>query len=364
MPLYTCARTASSCASSRTFITSDPLTAAYAPRDETRARRRPRPTQFDRARMPPAVWEDRLRPAVLSILREPLAPRDAHSVMSLYTAVYSYCTEVSAVEAPFSQAGANVRGGDLYECLRGELMAFFAAIGAQLVSVPDETLLAHFIRAWESCLRSGRLLDFVFRYLNAHLIEMWQESASSGVVVTTAASSGGGAHAGGSLRPASTSSGAATAAATAAAVAPAVSLPVRMLVIYAWREKVFSCVRDRVQRLVLAQIVGYRMGDTVDVSSVRAVVDALVSMGLHTLDLYRIVIEEPVLSHAARYYAMLAQEIASMNSSHAFAARVLELLVREQQLARLLLHIESEDKVRRCARAVHARGAHALKRGR
>ncbi|EGS22030.1 ubiquitin-protein ligase-like protein [Thermochaetoides thermophila DSM 1495] len=235
---------------------------------------------------------------------------DLQTYMGIYTAVHNFCTSQKAAGFTLTtaavgaaQRGAHLVGEDLYRKLSDYLTEHLTALVQQSKTHTDEALLQFYIREWQRYTDAAKYIHHLFRYLNRHWVKREMDEGKKNVY------------------------------------------DVYTLHLVRWRDVLFAQVSEKVMDAVLKLVERQRLGETIEHSQIKAVVDSFVSLGLDegdssktTLEVYRYHFERPFLEATRQFYQKESKQFVAENSVVEYMKKAEARLREEEERVKLYLH--------------------------
>jgi len=240
--------------------------------------------------------------------------------MGLYTAIVDHLagTRVLTGFPPSvsKKRGYHLFGEDLYVCLDDCLRSHVQRIGKLLESCDDNAVLAIYVEQWIQYTTAARYNNHLFEFLNRHFVRREREEDKKHFY------------------------------------------PVYTLHLVRWKADLFTGTHERIMRLVLDLIEKHRNGASVDVSTLKSIIDSFVRIGVEepdlskpTLVVYKEYFEKPFLEATSNYYRNESSRFLVENSVFEYMKMVEARLQEEKKFCSLHLMKETEEVlIRTCER--------------
>jgi len=203
----------------------------------------------------------------------------------------------------YANSTAHLVGEDLYRKLSDYLTEHLAALVQQSKTHTDEALLQFYIREWQRYTDAAKYIHHLFRYLNRHWVKREMDEGKKNVY------------------------------------------DVYTLHLVRWRDVLFAQVSEKVMDAVLKLVERQRLGETIEHSQIKAVVDSFVSLGLDegdssktTLEVYRYHFERPFLEATRQFYQKESKQFVAENSVVEYMKKAEARLREEEERVKLYLH--------------------------
>ncbi|KAK1778538.1 Cullin [Copromyces sp. CBS 386.78] len=238
---------------------------------------------------------------------------DMSSYMGIYTAVHNFCTSQKASGGSSSpshhlpgigtQRGAHLLGEDLYKKLANYLTDHLTGLVSEAEAHKDEALLAFYIREWHRYTNAAKYIHHLFKYLNRHWVKREMDEGKKNIY------------------------------------------DVYTLHLVQWRDVLFQAVCKKVMDAVLKLVERQRLGETIEYTQIKQVVDSFVSLGLDegdnsktTLEVYRYHFEKPFLDATKVFYQNESKQFVAENSVVEYMKKAEARLAEEEERVRMYLH--------------------------
>ncbi|PQE31306.1 putative SCF complex member Cullin 1 protein [Rutstroemia sp. NJR-2017a WRK4] len=242
---------------------------------------------------------------------------DMQTYMGVYTqhlltvqrAVHNFCTSQKAVSQSGpgiiggAHRGAHLLGEDLYQNLIAYLTKYLKELVLASKTHTDEALLSFYIREWDRYTTAAKYINHLFRYLNRHWVKREMDEGKKNIY------------------------------------------DVYTLHLVQWRLTLFASVNEKVMDAVLKMVEKQRMGETIEHSQIKSIVDSFVSLGLDeadptksTLDVYRFNFEKPFLAATEAFYRAESKQFVAENSIVEYMKKAEARLDEEEERVRMYLH--------------------------
>ncbi|KAM3077157.1 ubiquitin ligase (cullin) of SCF [Clarireedia jacksonii] len=234
---------------------------------------------------------------------------DMQTYMGVYTAVHNFCTSQKAVSQAGpgtiggAHRGAHLLGEDLYQNLITYLTKYLKELVLASKTHTDEALLSFYIREWDRYTTAAKYINHLFRYLNRHWVKREMDEGKKNIY------------------------------------------DVYTLHLVQWRLTLFASVHEKVMDAVLKMVEKQRMGETIEHSQIKSIVDSFVSLGLDeadptksTLDVYRFNFEKPFLAATEAFYRAESKQFVAENSIVEYMKKAEARLDEEEERVRMYLH--------------------------
>lgn len=234
------------------------------------------------------------------------------SYMGIYTAVHNFCTSPKGsgsgsasghLPGIGAQRGAHLLGEDLYKKLANYLTDHLRELVTQAEAHKDEALLAFYIREWQRYTNAAKYVHHLFKYLNRHWVKREMEEGKKNIY------------------------------------------DVYTLHLVQWRDVLFQAVSKKVMDAVLKLVERQRLGETIEYTQIKQVVDSFVSLGMDegdntktTLDVYRFHFEKPFLEATKVFYQNESKQFVAENSVVEYMKKAEARLTEEEERVRMYLH--------------------------
>lgn len=169
----------------------------------------------------------------------------------------------------------------------------------------DEALLAFYIKQWNRYTIAAKYIHHLFRYLNRHWVKREMDEGKKHIY------------------------------------------DVYTLHLVQWRSVLFDKVSERVMASVLKLVEKQRLGETIEHSQIKQVVDSFVSLGLDdqdstktTLDVYRYHFERPFLEATKQFYTAESKQFVAENSVVEYMKKAEIRLDEEEERVKMYLHAD------------------------
>lgn len=169
----------------------------------------------------------------------------------------------------------------------------------------DEALLAFYIKQWNRYTIAAKYIHHLFRYLNRHWVKREMDEGKKHIY------------------------------------------DVYTLHLVQWRSVLFDKVSERVMAAVLKLVEKQRLGETIEHSQIKQVVDSFVSLGLDdqdstktTLDVYRYHFERPFLEATKQFYTAESKQFVAENSVVEYMKKAEIRLDEEEERVKMYLHAD------------------------
>ncbi|KAF4126866.1 cullin 1 [Geosmithia morbida] len=225
------------------------------------------------------------------------------------TAIHNFCTSQKAVGSSSgpamhtNQRGAHLLGEDLYRKLIEYLQAHLDGLVEESKFHTDEALLTFYIKQWNRYTTAAKYIHHLFRYLNRHWVKREIDEGKKSIY------------------------------------------DVYTLHLVQWRRVLFEKLSSKVMDAVLKLVEKQRMGETIEHSQIKQVVDSFVSLGLDesdssksTLDVYRFHFERPFLQATREFYQAESKQFVAENSVVEFMKKAEDRLAEEEERVGMYLH--------------------------
>lgn len=200
---------------------------------------------------------------------------------------------------------AHLLGEDLYKMLINYLNVRLEALYEESRSHTDEALLAFYIKQWNRHTIAAKYIHHLFRYLNRHWVKREMDEGKKHIY------------------------------------------DVYTLHLVQWRTVLFGKVSERVMNAVLKLVEKQRLGETIEHSQIKQVVDSFVSLGLDdadpsksTLDVYRFHFERPFLAATKAFYLAESRQFVADNSVVEYMKKAESRLDEEEERVKMYLHAD------------------------
>lgn len=237
---------------------------------------------------------------------------DMQTYMGIYTAIHNFCTSQKAVGFNPQQnmhtgahRGAHLLGEEIYKKLIEYLTAHLEQLVEESNSHQDEALLAFYIKQWNRYTIAAKYIHHLFRYLNRHWVKREMDEGKKHIY------------------------------------------DVYTLHLVQWRSVLFDKVSERVMASVLKLVEKQRLGETIEHSQIKQVVDSFVSLGLDdqdstktTLDVYRYHFERPFLEATKQFYTAESKQFVAENSVVEYMKKAEIRLDEEEERVKMYLHAD------------------------
>ncbi|ESA43090.1 hypothetical protein GE21DRAFT_6732 [Neurospora crassa] len=238
---------------------------------------------------------------------------DMSSYMGIYTAVHNFCTSQKANGGSSSpsnhlpgigaQRGAHLLGEDLYKKLANYLTDHLKHLVSEAEAHKDEALLAFYIREWQRYTNAAKYIHHLFKYLNRHWVKREMDEGKKNIY------------------------------------------DVYTLHLVQWRDVLFQAVSKKVMDAVLKLVERQRLGETIEYTQIKQVVDSFVSLGMDegdntktTLEVYRYHFERPFLEATKVFYQNESKQFVAENSVVEYMKKAEARLAEEEERVRMYLH--------------------------
>ncbi|KAK3954045.1 Cullin [Pseudoneurospora amorphoporcata] len=238
---------------------------------------------------------------------------DMSSYMGIYTAVHNFCTSQKAsggssspshhLPGIMSQRGAHLLGEDLYKKLANYLTDHLTGLVSEAEAHKDEALLAFYIREWHRYTNAAKYIHHLFKYLNRHWVKREMDEGKKNIY------------------------------------------DVYTLHLVQWRDVLFQAVCKKVMDAVLKLVERQRLGETIEYTQIKQVVDSFVSLGMDegdnsktTLEVYRYHFERPFLDATKVFYQNESKQFVAENSVVEYMKKAEARLAEEEERVRMYLH--------------------------
>ncbi|CCC13571.1 hypothetical protein SMACR_07196 [Sordaria macrospora] len=238
---------------------------------------------------------------------------DMTSYMGIYTAVHNFCTSQKASGGMSSQSshlpgigaqrGAHLLGEDLYKKLANYLTDHLQGLVSEAEAHKDEALLAFYIREWQRYTNAAKYIHHLFKYLNRHWVKREMDEGKKNIY------------------------------------------DVYTLHLVQWRDVLFQAVCKKVMDAVLKLVERQRLGETIEYTQIKQVVDSFVSLGMDegdnsktTLEVYRYHFEKPFLEATKIFYQNESKQFVAENSVVEYMKKAEARLAEEEERVRMYLH--------------------------
>lgn len=198
---------------------------------------------------------------------------------------------------------AHLLGEELYLNLGKFLTTHLTGITAIGLTHSDEALIAYYIREWNRYTTAAKYNHHLFKYLNRHWVKREIDEGKKNVY------------------------------------------DVYTLHLVKWKEDFFDHIEGRVMDAVLKLIERQRLGETVEQSQIKSIVDSYVSLGLDendssksTLEVYRFHFERPFLEATKVFYQNESARFVAENSVVEYMKKAEGRLEEEKNRVGLYLH--------------------------
>ncbi|KAJ9064102.1 ubiquitin ligase (cullin) of SCF [Entomophthora muscae] len=224
--------------------------------------------------------------------------------MAVYTCIYNHCQKRQP--ATDRDVQVDFTGAQLYEKLVSFLTEHLTALFSDSYKYDSTSLLVYYTSNYLKFTMASKYLHNMFSYLNRHWIK--RQNVEDRRVVHD----------------------------------------VYTLCIATWKDHVFIPNQKLVIQGVLKLVERQRMGEAIETSQIKAVVDSLVSMGFDpldsdrlTLDFYRTTFEIPFKNETSTFYTAEAQRFLSQHTVTEYMKKAETRLKEEEERVDLCLHPSS-----------------------
>jgi cullin 1 len=166
-------------------------------------------------------------------------------------------------------------------------------------------LLAFYIKQWDRYTTAAKYIHHLFRYLNRHWVKREMDEGKKHIY------------------------------------------DVYTLHLVQWRSVLFDKVSEKVMAAVLKLVEKQRLGETIEHSQIKQVVDSFVSLGLDdqdstktTLDVYRYHFERPFLEATKAFYTAESRQFVAENSIVEYMKKAEMRLDEEEERVKMYLHAD------------------------
>lgn len=167
----------------------------------------------------------------------------------------------------------------------------------------DEALLAFYIREWQRYTNAAKYIHHLFKYLNRHWVKREMDEGKKNIY------------------------------------------DVYTLHLVQWRDVLFQAVSKKVMDAVLKLVERQRLGETIEYTQIKQVVDSFVSLGMDegdntktTLEVYRYHFEKPFLEATKVFYQNESKQFVAENSVVEYMKKAEARLAEEEERVRMYLH--------------------------
>ncbi|KAJ2018673.1 ubiquitin ligase (cullin) of SCF [Coemansia sp. S16] len=255
-----------------------------------------------------------LRVGLTDILENLVQCQGFTKYMTMYTAVYNFCTALrssvagngyyTAADTTSSVHGV-VYGRRLYTFLNEFIVQFMEQIAERSADFTGDGLLAFYNSEWVKFGDSTRCIHHIFDYLNRHWIQREQEEGNNVSDVST-------------------------------------------LMFHLWRDNFFMQIRNTLLESVFNLMTRVRDGQVVDLGMVKSVAESFVSLGgdevgssSKKMDVYNDYFLKPFIKATVQYYSVESECLLNDGTIIDYIVRVSERFKEEDERAELYLHESS-----------------------
>jgi len=241
--------------------------------------------------------------------------------MNLYTSVHNFCvTQKFTAQSPIQSMGANASrgahliGDDLYQRLRHYLRNHLETVYATGKEHTQEGLLTYYIKQWNRYTNAAKYINHLFKYLNRHWVKREVDEGKKDVY------------------------------------------DVYTLHLVMWKEEFFMKVHEDVMAAVLRMVEKQRLGETIEQSQIKSIVDSFVSLGLDeqdptktTLDVYKFYFAKPFLEATEQFYRAESNQYMADNPIVEYMKKAEARLTEEKNRVPMYLHSDISNDLMKCA---------------
>lgn len=191
----------------------------------------------------------------------------------------------------------------MYKKLANYLTDHLKHLVSEAEAHKDEALLAFYIREWQRYTNAAKYIHHLFKYLNRHWVKREMDEGKKNIY------------------------------------------DVYTLHLVQWRDVLFQAVSKKVMDAVLKLVERQRLGETIEYTQIKQVVDSFVSLGMDegdntktTLEVYRYHFERPFLEATKVFYQNESKQFVAENSVVEYMKKAEARLAEEEERVRMYLH--------------------------